>query len=130
MTARWPSRWPRPWYHLKATVFESDDIMLAALSANRLSSMSRSWYHDAVRPFPSKDRKMSVIIVTGTIRDQLLASEGEVEIRDEAGNVIGSFLPPLPDLDLTPEELARELASDRKTYTTAEVLAYVKGLVS
>jgi hypothetical protein len=73
---------------------------------------------------------MSIIVVRGELRAQLLAATTESELRDEDGTVLGRFVPPLkiPDLDLTEEELASLLAPDRKTYTTAEVLAYCKGL--
>ena len=74
---------------------------------------------------------MGVIVVTGELRDKLSSVSGETELRDEAGHVLGRFVPTvIPELDLTPEEIARLLGPGQKTFTTAEVLAYVKGLVS
>jgi hypothetical protein len=76
---------------------------------------------------------MSVIVVPPQIRDQLLASLGEAEIRDESGRFIGRFTPAnteIPELDLTEAEIAALLSPDRPTFTTAEVLAFVKGAVS
>jgi len=75
---------------------------------------------------------MNVIVVPSAFRELLAASAGEVELRDEAGNVLGFFQPqrPVGELDMTPEEITYELSPDRPTFTTAEVLAYVKGLVS
>ena len=75
---------------------------------------------------------MSAIVVTGALRDQMKTCGCEAEIRDEAGELIGRFLPyaaGFPDLGLTEKELARRLAPDAKTHSTAEVLAYCKGLV-
>jgi hypothetical protein len=74
---------------------------------------------------------MSVIVISGDLREQLLAASGEAELRDESGRVLGKFVPvAIPELDMTPEEIEAAMSPDRKTYTTAEVLAYVKGLVS
>lgn len=41
---------------------------------------------------------MSTVVVDGPTRDKLLAAGGVVEVRDEAGAVIGEFkpLPPAP----------------------------------
>ena len=74
---------------------------------------------------------MSVIVVSGALREQLLALYQAAEVRDEAGNLLGTFEPPklgVPDWNPTQEELDRLLAPDAKTYTTAEVLAYLKSL--
>jgi hypothetical protein len=75
------------------------------------------------------------IIVDGGLRAKLLAAGEEAELRDEAGNLIGLFIPAghpngedEPPLGLTAEELQRRLAPDCKTYTTAEVLAHLRGL--
>lgn len=76
---------------------------------------------------------MSVIVVSGILRDQLMASSGEAELRDDAGKLLGRFVPPerdVPVLDMKDEEIAYELSPDRKTLTTAEVLSHLKGLVS
>jgi hypothetical protein len=74
---------------------------------------------------------MNVIVISGPLREQLMSVDGTVELRDEEGNLLGCFIPPqleIPELDLTEEEIARRLAPDAKTYTTAEVLAHMKGL--
>ena len=74
---------------------------------------------------------MGAILVTGALRDQLKTCRGEVELRDEAGDLIGRFSPSnreIPELDLTDEEVARRLSPNAKTHTTAEVLAYCKEL--
>lgn len=76
---------------------------------------------------------MSVIVIDRTLRDRLLANPGEAEFRDETGTLIGRFVPStlaLPPLDLTDEEIRQQLSPDRTTYSTAQVLAHVKGAVS
>ena len=74
---------------------------------------------------------MGILVISGPLRDQLLAMSAETELRDESGKVLGRFV---PHIDIgpepTPEEIAAQLAAGRKTYTTTEILAYVKGLVS
>ena len=75
---------------------------------------------------------MNVIVVNEEMRAQLLAMTDSAELRDEAGNFLGRFLPPPPEIPehgLSKEEIESLLAPDRQTYTTAEVLAYIKGLV-
>lgn len=78
---------------------------------------------------------MSVIVIDQAMKAKLLAAGGVAELRDEAGNVVGRFLawedPALyerPELELSEEEVRRRLAPDAKTYTTAEVLEYLRGL--
>ena len=74
---------------------------------------------------------MRVVVVTAEMCDRLLPLSGEAELRDEAGHVLGRFVPSHAfGLDLSPEEVAKLLAPGQKTHRTAEVLAYVKGLVS
>jgi hypothetical protein len=75
---------------------------------------------------------MPDIVIDARLKEKLLAAGGPVVIADESGKKIGRFVPDrnpdgLPALELTPEELARRLAPDCKTYTTQEVLAYCKG---
>jgi hypothetical protein len=76
---------------------------------------------------------MKVVVVTSELAYQLCKRQEPVEIRDEAGNLLGRFQPEIyeipDDLGLTEEELERRMAPDAKTHTTAEVLAYLKGLV-
>jgi hypothetical protein len=78
---------------------------------------------------------MSGIIVDAVLREKLLGAIGGAELRDEQGRKLGRFVPEydpslfeIPDLDLSEEELARRLAPDAKTYTTAEVLAHLRSL--
>jgi hypothetical protein len=77
---------------------------------------------------------MSECVVDTATAQKLLASSGEVLVKDESGRVLGRFVSAelaagyreATDIGLTPEELARRLAPDAKTYTTAEVLAYLR----
>jgi hypothetical protein len=78
---------------------------------------------------------MSVIVIDAALKEKLLVAGGAAELRDEAGNLVGRFLrwedPALyerPELDISEEESKRRLAPDAKTYTTAEVLEYLRGL--
>lgn len=79
---------------------------------------------------------MSQITVDAATRDQLLGTFAETEIRDDQGRLLGRFVPApdpaffqIPGLDLPPEEVARRLSSEAKTYTTEEVLAYARSRV-
>jgi hypothetical protein len=77
-----------------------------------------------------------VIVVDAAFKAKLLAAGGVAELRDETGAVLGKVVadpsdPTLyvrPELDLSDDEVARRLSPDAVTYTTEEVLAYVKGL--
>ena len=77
---------------------------------------------------------MTTIVVDAAMRAKLVSATSEAEVRDEDGNLIGRFLPAeTPDAEeldhgLSPEELARRLSPDCKTFTTAEVLAHLRGL--
>ena len=78
---------------------------------------------------------MSTIVVDAVLRDRLLATAAEAEVRDEQGRKLGRFIPEIdpaqfavPGLDLSPAELARRRAPDAKTYSTAEVLAHLRSL--
>ncbi|HKB41373.1 MAG TPA: hypothetical protein VKD72_33415 [Gemmataceae bacterium] len=76
---------------------------------------------------------MTVIVVPSPLREQLMVLKEGAELRDEKGELLGRFVPPayeVPELDLTEEEIASLLAPERKTYTTAEVLEYLKGLTA
>jgi hypothetical protein len=67
------------------------------------------------------------ITVPESVSWMLLKAGGPVEVRDEAGRVLGRFLPPAPtDFDrsvpeLPPGELERRRQS-KEWYTTEEVL--------
>ena len=78
---------------------------------------------------------MSHITVDTALRDQLLGAVTETEIRDEQGHKLGRFIPEvdpavydIPESGLSPEELARRMGTDVKTFTTEEVMAYVRSL--
>ncbi len=82
---------------------------------------------------------MTVIVVDAAAKAELLAGAREVELRDEAGTLLAraAVQPPrderlrltrlAEETRLSEDELARRLAPDAVTYTTEEVLAYVKG---
>jgi hypothetical protein len=73
---------------------------------------------------------MSTIVVDATLKEKLLAI-GAAELRDEAGNVLGRFVPDevIPeDSDISYEEMERRANSDGPKYTTAEVLAHLRKL--
>jgi hypothetical protein len=70
---------------------------------------------------------MSTVIIDGATRDKLLAASGVVEVRDEAGNLIGQFtkftqMGPYVIEGEWPseEEIERRLREDRR-YTAAQV---------
>lgn len=76
---------------------------------------------------------MTTILADAALRDKLLGATGIAEIRDEAGDLIGRFLPAgHPDeeikIALGQEELERRLSPNCKTYTTAEILAHLQEL--
>ena len=79
---------------------------------------------------------MAVCIVDAATAQKLLASPGEVLVKDESGRLIGRFVSAemkamyneAQDHGLSPEELAEALSPDAKTYTTAEVLAHLRSL--
>ena len=78
---------------------------------------------------------MSQITVDSELRDKLLGTFSEIELRDDQGRLLGKFVPSpdpaffeIPGLDLPPEEVARRLSPDAKTYTTEEVLAHLRSL--
>jgi hypothetical protein len=76
--------------------------------------------------------QMSQITVDAELRDKLLGAFSETELRDDKGRLLGRFTPSpdpsffvIPGLDLPPEEVARRLSPDAKTYSTDEVLAHL-----
>ena len=83
-----------------------------------------------------RGQAMSQITVNAAMRDQFLGAFSETEIRDDQGRLLGRFVPApdpaffaIPGLELPPEEIARRLSSEAKTYTTEEVLAYARSRV-
>src|SRR5262249_30992537 len=78
---------------------------------------------------------MTRIVLDETLRNKLGDLTHPIEICDEAGHVLGRITPvfdPALYEELTPpiskEELQRRKESKEKTYTTAEVLAYLEKL--
>ena len=81
---------------------------------------------------------MSEFVVDAGTREKLRALGDVVVVKDDTGRILGRFYaepdpslylaPEAQDHGLSPEELARRLSPDAKTYTTAEVLAYLRGL--
>jgi hypothetical protein len=79
---------------------------------------------------------MSTIVVDAATKAKILAAGGVAEVRDENGELIGRFyaepeIPPpevLAEMEMTAEEYRRAFAPGAKTYTTAEVLAHLRGL--
>jgi hypothetical protein len=83
----------------------------------------------------SEEPIMSKIVVDASLRSLLQAVNQPVDLCDESGQVLGRFLPAV-DLSryevveppISDEELDRLSRSNEKTYTTAEVLAYLEKL--
>jgi hypothetical protein len=78
---------------------------------------------------------MSKVVLNGDVMDKLGRLYYTVELCDEAGRVLGRFVPALDISEyepLTPEiskeELERRKHSKEKRYTTAEVLAHLEKL--
>jgi hypothetical protein len=78
---------------------------------------------------------MPNIVVNAELRAKLLAAEGVAVLRDEAGNVIGRFVPQSHDLaaakyeadNVTDEELDRREREDRR-FTAEQVRERLRGL--
>lgn len=78
---------------------------------------------------------MTQLFVNSEVFQALKGHAGPVEICAESGEVAGRFFPKLDLSQYAPlepqvgdEELLRRAQSDEKTYTTAEVLAYLEKL--
>jgi hypothetical protein len=78
---------------------------------------------------------MTRIVIDKPLVQELKAAPGPVELCDKAGQVIGQFfLRPDPaeyeglEPPISQEEIKRRLESNEKTYTTAEVLAFLEKL--
>jgi hypothetical protein len=78
---------------------------------------------------------MSTIVIDAALAAKLRAAGQKVELVDEAGFVVGEFVPPpdppaalLAEMGVTLEEYRRLMEPGRKTYTTAEVLEYLRSL--
>ena len=75
---------------------------------------------------------MTSLIVDLSLPDKLRSLVHPVKLCDASGRVLGHFFPQLDpsEYNLEPqvsqEELQRRQQSKEKTYTTAEVLAYLK----
>lgn len=77
---------------------------------------------------------MTRITVDETLRTKLHGLSEPLELCDEAGHVVAHLLPATGPLEsnlepkISREELQRRRTSPGKTYTTAEVLAYLEKL--
>jgi hypothetical protein len=77
---------------------------------------------------------MTRLIVDASLPDKLPSLVFPAELCDDRGRVIGRFFPHLDpsEYNLEPqisqEELQRRRQSNERTYTTAEVLAYLESL--
>jgi hypothetical protein len=78
---------------------------------------------------------MTRVIIDATLLGKLHNLVQPLELCDESGRVMGQFTPQLDLSNYEPlepqvsdEELLRRSRSDEKTYTTAEVLAYLEKL--
>lgn len=78
---------------------------------------------------------MSTIVINAELRAKLLSTSGVAVLRDEAGNVIGRFVPQTSDSkvsnrnfdDVTDEELDRREREDRR-FTADQVRDRLRGL--
>jgi hypothetical protein len=78
---------------------------------------------------------MTRVIVTDTLRSMLHNLSQPLELCDESGRIVGRVIPtrdlssygPL-EPQITEEEIQRRKQSKEKSYTTAEVLAYLEKL--
>lgn len=79
---------------------------------------------------------MNVIVVDAATKAKLRGNGDVVEVRDEAGAVLGRFIvepdipPPevLAEMEMTADEFRRAVSPDARTFTTAEVLAHLRKL--
>jgi len=78
---------------------------------------------------------MTRIVLDATLRQKLGDLVQPLEICNEAGRVVARLTPVYDPAEYGPlepqvseEELLRRAQSDEKTYTTAEVLAYLENL--
>ena len=78
---------------------------------------------------------MTRILMDAELRDKLQNLSQPLELCDESGRVLGRVIPALDLSQYEPlvpqvseEELDRRSQSDEKTYTTAEVLAFLEKL--
>jgi hypothetical protein len=81
-----------------------------------------------------EDKSMTRIICDAALREKLHHLVEPMELCNESGHVLARIVPVLvPELDIlepqiSREELQRRRSQGGKTYTTAEVLAYLEGL--
>jgi hypothetical protein len=78
---------------------------------------------------------MTRIICNAALREKLHGLATALELCDESAKVLARVLPApdqvlegSPEPQITSEELDRRIASRGKTYSTAEVLAYLESL--
>jgi hypothetical protein len=82
-----------------------------------------------------QDKVMTRIICDAALREKLHNLVTPIELCDESGHVLARVVPVVgaglsasPEPQITHEELERRRSQGGKTYTTAEVLAYLEGL--
>jgi hypothetical protein len=78
---------------------------------------------------------MTRIICDAALREKLHNLVSLIELCDESGHVLARVVPAVdralsasPEPQISHEELQRRIAEGGKTYTTAEVLAYLERL--
>jgi hypothetical protein len=78
---------------------------------------------------------MTRVVLDAELRGKLLNLSEPLELCDESGRVLATVMPILDPSEYGPleprissEELDRRIRSKGKTYTTAEVLAYLERL--
>ena len=78
---------------------------------------------------------MTRVICDAALREKLYNLATPIELCDESGRVLARVLPMLgtpltgsPEPLISHEELEHRRSQGGKTYTTAQVLAYLKGL--
>jgi hypothetical protein len=78
---------------------------------------------------------MTTIIITDKVGSQFEGLVAPVEVRNESGKLLGRFVPVFDPAEyeglepqISKEEFRRRMQSKGKTYTTAEVLAYLEKL--
>ena len=77
---------------------------------------------------------MTRLILDATLPEKLSGLVYPVELCDASGRLLGRYFPALDpseynlDPGISEEEIERRLNANEKTYTTAEVLAYLEKL--